>query len=159
MTEEEAKIKNDETKAKKQKKSLTIFFAVLIIFAILMFAQRNDFFRQPEPEPVIPELTDSNVELYMFNSLSNNTTANVELWLLNIGEKAATNITIHVRVRNDNASVLFEDYIIPSVLVLRENESCTVDYSMKIQDNLKHLYHTIEISWSDGRHAYLRETD
>jgi hypothetical protein len=150
---------DEEVKAKKQKKSLTIFVVVSIAFIVMLAAAKCDFFRQPEQEIVVPELSPANVELYMFNGLSNNTTANVELWLLNVGEKTATNITIHVRVRNENASVLFEEYVIPSVLVLRENESCTVDYSMKLQDNLKHLYHTIEISWNDGRHAYLRETD
>jgi hypothetical protein len=154
-----------ETTAEKTKKKLPIWIpilAVILVIALFVvkgnYAQINDILNPSEPV-IVPSAAD--VQLMMFNPLSNNRSTNAELWLVNIGETAATNISVNVRVRSDNGTVLFEDSVELSSMVLRYNETCTGDYTVAHPVSaLKalHLTHTLEISWDTGRHTYSKIT-
>lgn len=153
---------------KTSEKKKPIWILVLaVVLVIAFFAVKDnwggvqDILNPAEPEPVIHNLTDADVVLYKFDSLSSNKTANIEIWLMNIGEKTATNITVHVRTRSQNGTVLFDNNISLSTLVLRANETTTGDYTIIFKPAASktiHLYHTIEVSWNAGRHTYSQET-
>jgi hypothetical protein len=155
-----------EEKIKSKKASVWVFVGIAIV-VILLFAVKgnyneiNEFLNPPAPAPVVHNLTEADIQLYKFTDLSNNKSVNIEAWVINIGEKNAVNITMHVRTRSQNGSMLFEGNITLSTLVLRSNETCTGDYTIVFKSKAaveRHLYHTIEVSWDGGRHTYSKET-
>jgi len=139
-------------------------FIVLVILVILFFTVKGNYREineiiNPPKTPTPPASAD--VSLYKFNALSNNETINIEIWLLNLGEKTATNITVFIRSRSKNSTILYEGEILLSSLILRAGEICTGAYTLYYADESPsetHIYHTIEVSWEDGRRVYSKET-
>lgn len=154
------------TKSGPSKKKIWPFIVIAIIviaFFIVKanFTEINDVLN-PSEQVIVP--TDADMQMMMFNPLSNNHSTNVELWLINIGESPATNITVKVRVRSENGTVLYENQVELSSMILRFNETCTADYTVNYQPAISaktgwHLFHTIEVSWDFGRHTYSKETN
>lgn len=151
------------TPAPKKNKSIWVFVA-LAIMVIAVFAVKGNYeeinqYFNPPPVVHVPEPAD--VVLYKFSDLSNNKSVNIEVWVINTGDEIATNINMYVRTRSQNGTMLFEGNITLSTLVLRANETCTGDYTIVFKSkeaNERHLYHTIEVEWADGRHTYSKET-
>jgi len=145
-------------KAKEEKKrnALILVFIILLAMLVLFYDESwptrfNEYFEEePKPEP-------ANIELYRFSDLYSNTTINVELWLINLGETTATNITVYVRARNDTGKTLFNKTIILTTLILKNNETNSGCYSFPYIGS-KTVYHTIELSWGNKRESYLKET-
>lgn len=148
----------EKPKRKIEKKDIAIMAGLLILGLILIFnvdignIDLNEML-YGEAEETDPAL----VELYQFSDLAGNNTINVELWLINIGDETATNITVFVRVRNDTGVVLLEGEIDTSTLLLRANETNTAYYSTDIYNSTK-IYHTIEINWNGGHKVYAKGT-
>lgn len=144
--------------ANQPKKKLSVWwFVIAAVLVIALFAVKGNYDEISDYfTPVAPEIirTPADVQLMMFSPLSSNRSTNVELWLMNIGQNTSTNISVFVRVRTENGSVVFDDEILLSAMVLRENETCTGDYTVMYPLGTKSLRHTIEVVWSDGRHVY-----
>lgn len=163
MAKEEGEKKDTPVVTEKKKPIWILILAVVLVVALFAVKDNwggvQDILNPPEPAPVIHNLTDADVVLYKFDALSSNKTSNIELWLMNLGEKPAKNITVHVRTRTQNGTVLFDNNISLSTLVLRANETCTGDYTIILPKAKSiHLYHTIEVSWDGGRDTYSKET-
>jgi len=136
-----------------------IILIAIIVIAIIFYEDIEyyvtDYLEEPVP-PVI--LSPAEMELYTFSALTSNTSVNVELWLINLGEETATNIEIYIRARNQNGTILFSAEISPTVLVLRDNETCSAIYTVPIETSDTLVTHTIEIEWTAGRIAYSKTT-
>lgn len=165
-------LKDEKTPAdkKKQARNLKIGEVIFLLFiAVVVVAYALNYYQQnnPEPQPPIPELKPADVQLYRFldlfgtvNITAKKNQGNIELWLINIGEEPATNISVYVRVRNNNGTLLFNRTIRMTTTLLRPNETCTGDYSLLFtQSKPIHLYTTLEISWDGGRNTYLKESN
>ena len=141
----------------KKKKVSVWWFVLAAILIIALFAVKgnydeiNDYLNPSAPEII---RTPADVQLMMFSPLSGNRSTNVELWLMNLGQNTSTNISVFVRVRTENGSVIFDDEIVLSAMILRENETCTGDYTVLYPLGIESMRHTIEVVWSDGRHVY-----
>ena len=137
---------------------------LLIILGIIAFVALNyvndgglTIFPEVEEEATIPVLDVANVELYIFNDLHGDNITNIEIWILNIGDETATNISVFARSRNQNGTILFNESVKMTTMILRSDESSSGHYSMQSHNTSK-IFHTIEISWDDGRNSYFRET-
>jgi len=110
---------------KPKKKSSLYIFVIAAILVVAIFAVKgnyddiNNYFNPPPAPPVVHNLTEADVQLYKFDALSNNKSVNIEAWVINIGEKPAVNISLYVRTRSQNGTVLFEGNITLSTFVLR----------------------------------------
>jgi len=104
-------------------------------------------------------LTPADIELYRFSDLAGNDSVNVELWLINLGEDTATDIEIFVRARNQNGTILLSETISPTVLLLKDNETCSAIYTIPITEDDEYIVHTLEIQWHTGRKAYSKQTN
>lgn len=162
----EPKHKKTET-TKKSNNTTKIFgiliLAVAIIFIVLStdideFQPIQDFVFGEEPAESPEPLSPAELELYRFSDLSSNTSVNVELWLINLGETTVKDIEIYIRVRNQNGTILLSDEISPTVLILRYNETCSAIYTIPISEDDNYILHTIEIGWTSGRTAYSKKT-
>lgn len=173
MTTVPKRVLKDETDAEKRKKLkniklLEIIFLALIAIVIAAYAINyyDQNYNQP-PTPVPPVVKPADVQLYKFldlfgtlNVTQKKQQGNIELWLLNIGGEPAKNISVYVRVRNQNGTLLFNRTIDMTTILLRANETCTGDYSLLFtQSKPIHLWHTIEIQWDGGRNTYLKESN
>jgi spore maturation protein SpmB len=113
-------------------------FVVIVVLVIGFFAIKgnfdeiNDYFN-PQPAKVI--LKPADLGLYKFSDLSNNKSVNVELWVINLGDETAINVTMNVRVRSENGTNLFEGNINFSTLILEKNQTCTGDYTIVFKSN------------------------
>lgn len=154
MAEEEIK------EIKKAEKKHPLWILVLAIVLVVAFFAIKDNWNGIQdslnPKPVEPTMTQADVTLYKFDALTGNKSTNIEIWLLNTGETTAKNITLRVRSRTQNGTVVLDKNISLSALVLRGNEMCTGDFTIMLSH--QHLYHTIEVSWDNGRHTYSKET-
>lgn len=141
-------------------KNIGITILIIALVLGLLFSEDiqnayNDYFEEEAPPEV---LTPAKLELYKFSDLTSNTSVNVEIWLINIGETTATDIEIYIRVRNQNGTILLSDEISPTILVLRDNETCSAIYSVPIESGDTIISHTIELNWSEGRNSWYKET-
>jgi hypothetical protein len=151
--------KKEITPTPKKKKSVWLFIAIAII-VILIFAVKgnyNEINNYLNPPLTTHVSEPANIELYKFDALSSNTSMTTEIWLINIGEKTATNITVFIRARNQTGSILFERNISLTSFVLRGNETCTGIYGISYTKDTKEIFSTIEIKWDSGRHSYQKE--
>ena len=128
-----------------RKKTDNIIFYILIIGLIILLFQPWTYFKTTESQP--------DVNLKYFDARHNKTTINVETWLENTGDITAYNITVFIRCRSQNGTLLFENILTPSIQYLRHNEITTVFYSFKIDNKTKIVLHTIEIRWNGGMKA------
>ena len=148
---------NDKDEKKKAKYDKFTILAVIGLACLVLFAENDPLIdltpRDHPPVEYIP--VSANVELYKFECLATNTSANIELWIINIGDETATNISVYVRTRDYNGTILFSENISLTALVLRANETCSGAYII-IFDNSTAIINTIEISWTDGRNSYQR---
>jgi hypothetical protein len=165
MTEESVPVvkAEDPPKSKNQKRSI-IIFAVIVIATLLILSAKpiynyaNDSLNKPIPSEPEVELKPADVELYKFLDIANNKTASVEIWILNLGEKTAKNITVFVRARSDNGTILYQGNVSLTSELLRKNETCSGIYSFKTGKNVHKIFETIEVSWDMGRRSYQKET-
>jgi hypothetical protein len=144
----------------KKKKSIW-FFIIIAIAIILLFAVKgnyNEINNYLNPEPVTHTPTAADIQLYKFDALSSNTSMTTEIWLINIGETPATDITVFLRARNQTGAILFEGNISLTSFVLKWNETCTGIYGINYTRNTTEIFSTIEIQWESGRHSYQKET-
>ena len=89
---------------------------------------------------------------------SENGTVNVEIWIKNIGNAVARNITCHMRARNQNGTILFEGNISMTSSLLRPNETCTGYCSFDLMKNDTCVYYTVEVMWNTGRTIFSKKT-
>lgn len=147
-------------------KLLGIGLIILVAFGFLLTTDIDEFegiqdlvFGKEEvPPEIIEPLEPAKLELYKFSDLTSNATVNVEIWLINIGEDTAMDIEIYIRARNQDGMILLSDEISPTVLILRDNETCSAVYSVSIEPTDTTIMHTIEIEWVDGRTSYSKTT-
>ena len=133
-----------------RKKTDNIIFYILIIGLIILLFQPWTYFKTTESQK-------PDINLKYFDARHNKTTINVETWLENTGDITAYNITVFIRCRSQNGTLLFENILTPSIQYLRHNETTTIFYSFKIDNKTKTVLHTIEIRWNGGMKAYLKE--
>lgn len=100
----------------------------------------------------------ADVVLTKFSLLHNNETASIEVWVENMGNEEAINISVYVRIRNETGYILFDDSLDLTSYCLRPNESCSSVFLVNISGSSK-LYSTIEIQWDGGRNSYLVERE
>ena len=134
---------------KKKSGNILTILAVIVIAGLVLFAGNDpliDLTSKTSPERDTP----ADVELYRFNSLTNNNSTNVEIWLINTGDKTASNISVFVRAQDKNGAIFFSENISLTILVLRSNETCSGAYAVPCNTTTS----TIEISWDSGRNAY-----
>ena len=149
---------------KKKKKSGIFIFVIAAILVIAFFAVKgnyndiNDYFNPPSPPAPVVNLTNADVNLFKFLDIANNKTASVEIWLVNLGEKPAKNISVFIRARSDNGTILYQSNISLTSELLRENETCSGVYSFKTGKTVHKIFETIEISYDGGRKSYQKET-
>jgi len=122
---------------------------ILLIVAILILAY---LYFKPAPAEVYP----ANVVLSKFIDLYDKNVTSVEIWLENVGEKDAYNVSVFIRCRDQNGTILFNKTITPTSYFLRPNETCSAVYFVKF-DNATKLYYTIEVRWNGGMNGYLIE--
>jgi len=160
---------------KKKNMGIIYFIGIIALVAIVVFGGQidevNDFLN-PTQDDVL-ELAD--VELYKFIDVvdglslqneqeSKHIEVNVELWVINLGDETAKNISVFVRVRDHNGKIIFSENLHMTALVLRTDETCSGTYTIKIDTSntntstKKNITHTIEIMWSEGRNSYQKET-
>jgi len=89
---------------------------------------------------------------------SENGTVNVEIWIENIGNAVARNITCYVRARNQNGTILFEGNIPMTSSILRPNETCTGYCSFDLMKDDTCVYYTVEVIWDTGRTIFSKKT-
>lgn len=170
MTEEDKEIRKKldaiptttKTEKKTDKKLVALFIVAIIALSSYTIFQpdiedidpRNWFADQPEIQ-----ITPAEVELYKFNDLNTTESLNIELWIINIGEETAKDITVYIRSINQQGSIIFNDTISLTALLLRNNETCSGYYTIILPEETEKVYHTIEISWSDGRTSYSKITN
>jgi len=159
MDGEKQSQKRPDEKPKVKKKDGVTILAVIALACLVLFAGNDPLVNltpeETQPEEYIP--VAANIELYKFSDLATNESVNVELWLINIGDEIATDISAFVRVRDKNGSVLFSEDISLTILTLRVNETCSGIYTV-VFDNTTEINHTIEIVWSEGRNSYTKTT-
>jgi len=127
---------------------------VWLIFGTGWFPGATDFIFGTE----IVELTPSDLNLYSFSDLHDNKTANIEILVINLGNETATNLSVYARCRNQNGTILYNNTIYITVMVLRQNETASGFYSVPITNTTK-VFHTLEISWDGGRKTYQKTTN
>jgi len=102
------------------------------------------------------EKQPANVVMVSFLDLYGDNRANIEIWIKNLGEQTAYNISIFIRCRDQNGSLLFNGTIYPTQTFLRANETSTAFCSIYL-DNATKVYYTIEIRWNGGVNIEYKE--
>jgi hypothetical protein len=169
------KVTDEKTNVKTKTKSassvvvkwVAIFAAIAIVFIIITH-EGPWWWESKQPETVI--LTPANVELYRFSdkaSIFSNITntslidevLNVEIWLKNTGDETARDISVFVRVRDQNGNIEFRDILDLTWELLAGNETCSATYTVDYEPADTYLEHTIEIHWDTGMNSYLKKTE
>ena len=141
--------------AKKHNAMLAIGCILLAIIALFVVNEGNiTLFREEEIEEV---LSPADIQLYVFNDLTNANRTSIELWLMNIGDETATNISVFIRTRDQNGTILVHQFVRTTTMVLRADETCS-GHLVIDHYNATTLFHTIEVSWDEGRNSYFKET-
>jgi len=84
---------------------------------------------------------------------------NVEIWIKNTGEETARDISVFVRCRNQNGTILFIDELDLTWELLGSNETCSATYNVGYNHNDTYIEHTIELRFDQGMHSYLKKTE
>lgn len=135
-------------------------FAVIAIVMWALFVHTGPWPWEAPATPPAPTLpAPADVELYRFSDLKTNATVNVEIWIKNTGEETARDLSVFVRCRNQNGSILYIDELDLTWEILGSNETCSATYSVSYNRNDTYVESTIEIRWSQGMHSYLKETE
>lgn len=138
-----------DTSNKTTKKTAVIDAILILIIAILIFWNLK-LAPQPAPKP-------ANIVLSKFIDLYNQNVSSIEIWLENIGEQNAYNISAYVRCRDNNGTILFNKTLSLSAYFLRPNETCSTVYFVHFNRTATKLYYTIEVRWNDGMNGYYIE--
>lgn len=134
--------------------------AIFAVIGIVMWALFVHTGPWPwEAQPALPVPEPANVELYRFSDLKTNATVNVEIWIKNTGEETARDMSVFVRCRNQDGTILYMDELDLTWEILGSNETCSATYTVNYNRNDTYLEHTIEIRWSTGMHSYLKKTE
>jgi len=144
----------------KKKSAIIVIAAILILSGFLYVGYVNDFNIQNIKEYFIPQTSNNpaEVELYTFSDLVSRNSVNVEMWIINIGDETAKDISVFVRSRNQDGEILFSENISLTVILLQKDDTCSGTYVVTKTDNDTTILHTIEITWLDGRTTYSKET-
>jgi len=131
----------------------TILLLILILLVFLWVA--NPFKQVAKGK--------ADVEIISFDDrvsykLCKNGTVNAEIWIKNVGDATAYNITCYVRSRNQDGIVLFDGTVHITSKVLRPNETCTGFFYFNLMKNDTKIFHTIEITWNSGRSIHSEMT-
>lgn len=134
--------------------------AIFVVIAILMWALFVHTGLWPwEAQPALPVPEPANVELYRFSDLKTNATVNVEIWIKNTGEETARDMSVFVRCRNQNGTILYMDELDLTWEILGSNETCSATYTVNYKHNDTYIETTIEIRWQSGAQSYLKRTN
>jgi hypothetical protein len=160
----EGKKETPVTETAPKKKTNILIFAIIAVLVIAFFAVKgnyadiNNYFNPPPPAPVVHNLTAADVNLYKFFDIATNKTASIEIWLSNTGETTAKNITVFLRTRSNNGTILYQGNISLTSELLRSNETCSGILLFKTGKTVTKIYETLEVSWDSGRVSYQKET-
>ena len=148
--------------SQKQKQNNKLLVAVFIVAVVVLGTltifdvdledlNPREWFKETIPEePDIP----ASVELYRFSDMNTNISVNIEIWVINIGETIAKDITVYIRARDQDGAIIYNGDVDLTALILRDNETCSGYYEIPITNMTTAIYHTIEINWVDGRTSY-----
>jgi len=130
-------------------------FLLLVIAAVIAYWVISPSFHETEKA--------ADIEVVLFDDkisyeTSENGTVNVEIWIENLGNAVARNITCHMRARNQNGTILFEGNISMTSSILRPNETCTGYCSFDLMKNDTCVYYTVEVMWNTGRTIFSKKT-
>jgi len=152
---------NTQTKKKSVTKVIVGWIAVFLVIGLAFYL--IVYYEGPYPWEKPPEVESANVELYRFSDLTGwnnetNETLNVEIWLKNTGEEIAREISLFIRVRDQNGNIKYMD--LPDITweLLGENETCSAIYIIDYEPGDTYVEHTIEVRWNTGMNSYLKET-
>jgi hypothetical protein len=160
MVEEVGSIPKTTTKKGAVIKTIGKWALIFAVIGILILVFAAPGITWPwETTPVPTPLTPADVELYRFSDLKTNTTMNVELWIKNTGEETARDLTVFVRCRNQNGTILFMDELDLTWELLGANETCSATYSVNYKTGDTYVESTIEIRCQTISHMYLEKTE
>jgi len=160
-------------KTKKKKRPIDVVDAIFIIFVIIVAGyvllysdidELHDLQRfmgtREDIDTGVPinHNESAYLDIYEFNDLHSNISVNVEMFLRNTGNQTAEDIEIYVRAKNQNGTILYFDFVEPSIIELDENQTCSAIYSVPISSIDTTIHHTIELSWSSGREILTKTT-
>lgn len=153
--------KETEKGSSNKKTNALILVAIILLAGLIIFEGDIDEFKDLFKEETTPA-TPADIELYRFDDVFilrlNNSKLNLEVWLKNIGETKASNISCFIRSRDQNGTILFEDKIDLTFFILDADETCSGTCSMSITGNETTITHTVEVRWDEGMNSYLEET-
>lgn len=149
---------NQEKKEEKKKRTWKDALIILVIIGLVCVVVGNNW---GEINELFNPPTAANVEISRFDDIFvlqlNDSSLNVEIWLENTGQETASNITCHIRCRDGDGRLLFNNDIDLSFLILKAGETTTGYYTVPLENSTS-ITHTIEVSWDSGRNNYFKTT-
>jgi hypothetical protein len=146
-------------------KTIAVWLAVFAVIGVLVWAfafHQGSWPWETPPAPAAPSPAD--VDLYRFSdlkSVSNRTNGivNVEIWLKNTGDQTARDVSVFVRVRNQDGTICYTDHPELTWQLLSSGETCSATYAVSYKATDTYLEHTIEIRFSSGMNSALKKTE
>jgi hypothetical protein len=138
---------------------IAVLVIVVAVFYVLFVHEGPWPWEPPAAPPITVPPMPANVELYRFSDLKTNNSVNVEIWVKNIGEETAKDVSVFVRVRNQNGTVAYMDQLDLTWQILSDNESSSATYTVHYGPKDVYLESAIEVRWSTGMHSYLKKTE
>lgn len=156
----------EEPKKKSKTRMIDLIFIIVIIAGFLTYISwpslSGIFSEEEEPLPADVELLrfDDRIcwEINETGDRTGNATVNIEIWITNIGNEVAKDISVFARCRNQDGTVLREGNISVTYTLLRQDESCSGFYSVSCSTDDKWVESTLEISWKEGHNLYLKKS-
>jgi len=158
---------------KKKNNNGIYMLGIVALVAIVVFGGNIDEVTNLFGTDPVDDILPADITLYKFIDIIDDCNyeckyleINVELWLINLGDENAKNITVFVRARDYRGKTVYNEYLDMTALVLRPDETCSGTYTIQLNATQttidtqaqKKITHTIEIVWSDGRTSYMQET-
>ncbi len=163
MVEESAE---DKVKAKKKAviKSIVSWIGIIVVVCIVsyfVFIYEGSLFGDREEISIVEP---ADVELYRFSALADwvpvkNETLNVEIWVINTGDVIAREISVFVRCRNQNGTVLFADLLDLTREILNNDETASSTFTVDYRQGDAYIETTIELRSDQSSHSYLKKTE
>ena len=156
-TKKEVTIQQNSKSTATTKHNIMLLIGCILVAIIALYIINDGDITLFSEEEIEEVLIPADIQLYVFNDMTSDNRTSVEIWLLNIGDETATNITVFIRTRDHNGTILVHQYIRTTTMVLRADETCS-GHIIIDHVNATTLFHTIEISWDEGRNGYFKET-